>query len=312
MSGRSASEALRSMTGYAQARSEQNGWSLRVSLRSVNHRFLDLRVHIPEGFEALEPRMRQLVRDHLRRGHVDLTLHMEVSRTAGLQIDRKLAAGYLRAIEELRQEFNLAPEPHLVALLRLPGVVASPSSPGALPAAFDEGEFEKLGAHVSECLEEALCKLDEMRREEGHSLARDMSALLESIGDKTARLETLSQESRPVYALRLKTRLQELLGALPIDPTRVAQEAAVLAERADISEELARLRSHVDQFGRFIGGAGEIGKKLDFLLQEMQREANTLLSKTPGLGQEGLDLTELGLQIKADIEKLREQVQNVE
>ena len=308
MTGRSG-EAVRSMTGYAQARSEQNGWSLRVSLRSVNHRFLDIRMHIPEGFEALEPQMRQLVRDHLHRGHVDLTLHVEISRAASLQIDRKLAAGYLRVIEELRQEFNLAPEPHLVALLRLPGVV---TSPGASPIAFDENEFEQLAAQVSECLEEALRKLDEMRQEEGNSLARDMSALTKSIAERTAHLEALSEQGRPLYAQRLKTRLQELLGATPIDPVRVAQEAAVLAERADVSEELARLRSHVDQFDRLIREGDEIGKKLDFLLQEMQREANTLLSKTPGLGPEGLDLTELGLQIKADIEKLREQVQNVE
>ena len=312
MTRSSAPENVRSMTGYAQARSEQNGWSLRVSLRSVNHRFLDLRVHIPEGFEVFEPQMRQLVRDHVHRGHVDLTLHMEASKSAGLRIDRKLAAGYLHAIEELRQEFNLAPEPHLVALLRLPGVVASPASPGPSPAAFADAELEQLKAQVSTCIEEALRRLDQMRQEEGRSLAHDISALVKSIGDKTARLEILSEQSRPAYAERLKIRLQELLGAFPIDPVRVAQEAAVLAERADVSEELARLRSHVDQFGRLIGESGEIGKKLDFLLQEMQREANTLLSKTPGLGQEGLHMTELGLQIKADIEKLREQVQNVE
>ena len=256
MTGSSAPETVRSMTGYAQARSERNGWSLRVSLRSVNHRFLDLRVHIPEGFEAFESHMRQLVRDHVHRGHVDLTLHMEVSRSAGLQIDRKLAAGYLRAIEELRQEFNLAPEPHLVALLRLPGVVSSPASPGPLPAAFHEEELEPLAAQVSACLQEALRRLDEMRQEEGRSLARNMSALVKNIGDKTARLEILSEQSRPAYAQRLKIRLQELLGALSIDPVRLAQEAAVLAERADVSEELARLRSHVDQFDRLIGEAG--------------------------------------------------------
>jgi len=300
------------MTGYAQARSEQNGWSLRVSLRSVNHRFLDVRVRIPEGFEALEPRMRQLVRERVHRGHVDLTLHLEVSRSAGLLIDRKLAAGYLLAIEELRQEFNLAPEPHLGALLRLPGVVTSAASSGPLPAIFEDEELEQLGAQVSACLEEALRRLDEMRQEEGRSLVRGMRALVKSIGDETARLEKISEQSRLVYAQRLNIRLQELLGTLPLDPLRVAQEAAVLAERADVSEELARLRSHVDQFDRLIREAGEIGKKLDFLLQEMQREANTLLSKTPGLGQQGLDMTELGLQIKADIEKLREQVQNVE
>ena len=303
---------VRSMTGYAEARSQHNGWNLRVSLRSVNHRFLDLRAHLPEGWEAFEPQMRQLVRDHVHRGHVDLTLHIEVSRSGGLQIDRKLAACYLRAIEELRQEFNLPPEPHLGALLRLPGVVASPALAGIAPAAFDDPEFEQIGTRVSACLEQALHKLDEMRLEEGRSLAREMSALLKNIGEKTARLELLCEASRPLYAQRLKVRLQELLGMLPIDPVRVAQEAAVIAERADVGEELARLRSHVDQFDKLIEQADEIGKKLDFLLQEMQREANTLLSKTPGLGQEGLDMTELGLQIKAEIEKLREQVQNVE
>ena len=303
---------VRSMTGYAEARSQHNGWNLRVSLRSVNHRFLDLRAHLPEGWEAFEPQMRQLVRDHVHRGHVDLTLHIEVSRSGGLQIDRKLAACYLRAIEELRQEFNLPPEPHLGALLRLPGVVASPALAGIAPAAFDDPEFELIGTRVSACLEQALHKLDEMRLEEGRSLAREMSALLKNIGEKTARLELLCEASRPLYAQRLKVRLQELLGMLPIDPVRVAQEAAVIAERADVAEELARLRSHVDQFDKLIEQADEIGKKLDFLLQEMQREANTLLSKTPGLGQEGLDMTELGLQIKAEIEKLREQVQNVE
>jgi uncharacterized protein (TIGR00255 family) len=225
MTGRSAPESLRSMTGYAQARSEQDGWSLRVSLRSVNHRFLDLRVHIPEGLEVLEPQMRQLVRDHIQRGHVDLTLHIDASKSEGLQIDRKLAAGYLRAIEELRQEFNLAPEPQLAALLRLPGVVASPTSTGSLPAAFDDEELERLGAQVSACLKDALRKLDGMRQEEGRSLAREMSALLKSIGDKTARLEIVSEQSRPAYAQRLKVRLQELTGTVPIDPVRVAQEA---------------------------------------------------------------------------------------
>jgi uncharacterized protein (TIGR00255 family) len=307
-----AAKTVRSMTGYAQVRAEQNGWSLRLSLRSVNHRFLDLRVHMPEGLEAFEPQMRQLVRDHIQRGHVDLTVHLELSRSTGLHIDRKLAAAYWHAIEELRQELNLAPEPHLTALLRLPGVVASPVSASVSPSAFDDKELEQLGSQLQACLTEALRRLDEMRRDEGCSLAREMNELLASIGKKTARLELLSEQSRPVYAQRLKLRLQELLGTLPLDPIRVAQEAAILAERADVTEELARLCSHVEQFDRLIQEAGEVGKKLDFLLQEMQREANTLLSKTPGLGPEGLAMTELGLQVKADIEKLREQVQNVE
>jgi uncharacterized protein (TIGR00255 family) len=139
-----------------------------------------------------------------------------------------------------------------------------------------------------------------------------MQRLLAGLRERTAQIQLLTERSRPAYAARLKTRLEELLGGAAMEPARLAQEAALLAERADVSEELARLLSHIEQFRGLVAGAGEIGKKLDFLLQEMQREANTLLSKTPGLGPDGLAITELGLQIKAEIEKLREQVQNVE
>jgi len=174
---------------------------------------------------------------------------------------------------------------------------------------------------------EALDRLEEMREAEGRSLASEMHSLVAAIGVQTAELESCTARSRPAYALRLRTKVEELLanlaearGDLPgnhfqesfIDPSRLAQEAALLAERADVSEELARLRSHAAQFGNLVDGGGEIGKKLDFLLQEMHREANTLLAKTPALGEDALRVTDLGLQIKAAIEKLREQVQNVE
>ena len=136
--------------------------------------------------------------------------------------------------------------------------------------------------------------------------------MLAGLKARTAEVQVLVERSRPAYAARLKERLEELLGGASLDPGRLAQEAALIAERADVSEELARLLGHIEQFSRLIEGGGEIGKKLDFLLQEMQREANTLLSKTPGLGPEGLAITDLGLQMKAEIERLREQVQNVE
>jgi uncharacterized protein (TIGR00255 family) len=162
------------------------------------------------------------------------------------------------------------------------------------------------------CLEQAVVHLEEMRQAEGRSLSEEMQRLLAAVHDRAAQLQALIERSAPAYAQRLKARLEELLAGASLDPARLAQEAALLAERADVSEELARLQSHVEQFARLVAGAGEIGKRLDFLLQEMQREANTLLSKTPGLGPEGLAITELGLQIKAEIERLREQVQNVE
>jgi uncharacterized protein (TIGR00255 family) len=219
----------------------------------------------------------------------------------------------LRALEELRRDFCLAAGPELVALLRLPGVVAAggvlgPSSNQAL----DEEALESLSHGVSACLGDALRRLDEMREAEGQSLAGEMLTLVAAIRDKMMRLDQYTERSRPAYAQRLKARVEEMLGAVSLDPSRLAQEAALLAERADVSEELVRLRSHVEQFGSMVAAAGELGKKLDFLLQEMQREANTFLSKTPGLGEDGLAMTDLGLQIKSDIEKLREQVQNVE
>jgi len=301
--------ALKSMTGYAQARAEQDGWALRISLRSVNHRFLDLRLRLPEGFEAVEPLVRRVLRDRLRRGHIDVTLHFEPVGPAAVQVNSQLAEAYLRAAEDLRRKFDLRAEPDLVAVMRLPGVVAAAGAPNG---AFSEELQERLAGRISACLSEALERLEEMRRSEGAQLAAEMARRLDSIADHAGRIEVLAERTRPAYARRLEARLKELLGTSPIDSGRLAQEAALLAERGDVSEEIARLRSHVEQFRKLLAAAGEVGKKLDFLLQEMQREANTILSKTPGVEAEGLEVTDLALEVKSEIEKLREQVQNVE
>ena len=162
-----ASGAVLSMTGYAQARVERDGWLLRVSIRSVNHRFLDLRVRIPDGFEALESRIRQMARESLRRGHVEVTLHVESAGVSGAQINREAAASYLRAVEALRSEFGFAQEPDLVALLRLPGVVTSNGTPG--PAAGEEEVGTTGTSRCATCLQEALHRLEAMRQAEGRS-----------------------------------------------------------------------------------------------------------------------------------------------
>lgn len=297
------------MTGFAQARVEQDGWSLRVSLRSVNHRFLDVHLRLPEGFEVFEPEIRRVVRERLRRGHVDVTLHFAPTGPAAVQVNRELAEAYLKAAEDLRQKFGMKTEPDLLAVMRLPGVIAAAGAPGTR---LSEEDQERLARPVTTCVEEALERLEEMRRSEGRLLAEEMARRLKHIAENAARVEALADGSRPAYARRLEARLKELLGEAPLDPMRLAQEAALLAERGDISEEVARLRSHVDQFQKLLAEAGELGKKLDFLLQEMQREANTMLSKTPGIEAEGLVITGLALEVKSEIEKLREQVQNVE
>lgn len=296
------------MTGYAQARAERDGWVIRINVKSVNHRFLDLKLRLPEGFDLYELRLRQIVRERIHRGHIDVNAHAEPSAQASVQLNKDLALSYLRAAETLRQESRAAADVDLVSLLRLPGVIAGLS--GAIPES--EEEQEKLGQALDACLREALARLDDMRRAEGRHLVEELRDRLSRIGGQAEQVRGLAATLRPAFARRLEMRLKELLGGTSIEPARLAQEAALLAERSDISEELDRLRSHLQQFTKLLDGAGELGKKLDFLLQEMHREANTMLSKTPGVESEALAITGLALEIKAEIEKLREQVQNIE
>ena len=296
------------MTGYAHARSEQNGWAVRVSVKSVNHRFLDLKLRMPEGFDLYDLRLRQIVREHIHRGHLEIHVNAEPGTAAPVQLNKELAQAYLRAAEALRQETRAAADVDVVSLLRLPGVIAGFA--GALPEM--EEEQEKLGQALDACLRDALAKLDDMRRAEGKHLVEELRDRLARIGGQVEQVRGLATTLRPAFARRLETRLKELLGGIAIEPARLAQEAALLAERSDISEELDRLRSHLQQFAKLLDGAGELGKKLDFLLQEMHREANTMLSKTPGVESDALAMTGLALEVKAEIEKLREQVQNIE
>jgi uncharacterized protein (TIGR00255 family) len=295
---------LKSMTGYAQARVEQCGWTVQLSLRSVNHRFLDVRIRMPEGWDALESEIRQVMREKIRRGHLDVALQVEAAKGNSVSIHRDIAAAYLEAARELGKQFGVKSDPDLAAIMRLPGVT-SIGAPG-------EQEIEQLSSLVRQCLAQAIERLDHMRQAEGHALEEELSGRLVTLAEHARQVEILSERARPAYAKRLDARLKELLGSVAIDPTRLTQEAAFAAERSDTTEELARLRSHVQQFRGLLDSGGEVGKKLDFLLQEMQRETNTLLSKTNGMDTEGLEITKLGLEMKSEIEKLREQVQNIE
>jgi uncharacterized protein (TIGR00255 family) len=297
------------MTGFAEARMERDGWALRASLRSVNHRFLDVHLRIPEGLESLEPEIRRVLRERLHRGHVDVNLRVDAIGASAVEIKRDLAEAYLRAADDLRKQFGLKTEPDLIALMRLPGVVAAPGAPAG---GLSDEALEKLRALVAECFELTVGRLEEMQLAEGKTLADAMRAHLAHVEGNAKQIVVLAEKMRPAFAKRLETRIRELLGDGTVDPARLAQEATMLAERSDVAEELARLASHISQFAKLLDGAGEVGKKLDFLLQEMQREANTLLSKTPGVEAEGLQVTSLALEIKSEIEKLREQVQNIE
>jgi len=293
---------IRSMTGFAQVKGQIDGrLSFTLSLKSVNHRFLDLLFRMPAASDELEMKLRRRLKEKLARGHVELTLTVERGGNETLALNRALVGGYIQAFRAAAAEFGLAAEPDLNAILRTPGALES----AALPA---DGEVETA---VLSKTEEVLNRLNEMREHEGRGTEKELRQRMDHVQQARAQVEKHRQAALKTYADRLKVRMQELIGS-QVEPERILQEAALLADRSDIQEELVRLDAHVRHFLGLLDEGGEVGKKMDFLLQEMNREANTLLSKTSGLSGEALRITEFGLSMKADIEKAREQVQNLE
>ncbi len=296
------------MNGYAMVRGGSGGWLIRVSVKSVNHRFLDVKLRIPDSLEPYEQRLRQAVRGRILRGHVDVHVSIEPGEGAPVHVNQELLKAYVNAADELRRQMGAKTPLDTVALLRLPGVITGMAS--VLPDT--EEAQEELGKVLDTYIEDALGKLDEMRRMAGRHLMEELRARVAKIENEADEVRALARTLRPAFSRRLEARLREILNGANIESTRLAQEAALLAERSDISEELDRLRSHLQQFTKLLDAAGELGKKLDFLLQEMHREVNTMLSKTPGVESEALAITSLALEIKVDIEKLRELVQDIE
>jgi uncharacterized protein (TIGR00255 family) len=293
---------IRSMTGFAQVKGQVNNQlGFTLSLKSVNHRFLDLHFRMPSDSDSLEMKLRRLLKEKLARGHVELTLSLERGTTDGFSLNRELVGGYVQAFRKASAEFGLVAEPDLNAILRMPGAVES----AALPASDD------LEAVVLAKAEEALGKLNHMREEEGRGIERELRQRMAHVEKSGHGVEHHRHAVLQTYLEKLKTRMQEMI-TTQVDPERLLQEAALLVDRSDIQEELVRLQTHVKHFTGLLDEGSEIGKKLDFLLQEMNREANTLLSKTSGLAGDALKITEMGLAMKADIEKAREQVQNLE
>lgn len=291
---------IRSMTGYAQVRSDGEV-AFNVSLKSVNHRYLDLQFRLPAESDALEMKLRRLLKEKLVRGHVDCTVSLDRGESNGIQLNRELVKAYVQAFRAAASEANVASEPDLNAIFRLPGVLNGSS--GQMDEALESAVLAKV--------EQCIAKLDEMRIEEGRSLEKELKRAMERLSLATNEVARLRVAVSKAYHEKVQARMTELIGG-KADPDRILQEAAMLAERSDIQEEIARMQMHIQHFLQLLSGDKEIGKKLDFLLQEMNRETNTLLSKTAGVSGEGLRITELGLAMKSEIEKAREQVQNVE
>jgi uncharacterized protein (TIGR00255 family) len=297
---------IRSMTGFARVSRSTAAGELTLSIKTVNHRGLDLHFHMPMEFDAVETTIRSAIRKRISRGHVQVQMYFK--RTAdgncAAAVNEALLRGWLDSFRDLAERFGIDSKPDLNQALRLPGMIESRAS---APAADATVEAEALAA-ASEAIEE----LDRFRLREGTAIESELRARAASIREIVGKMEDIRSRALPHFQQRLRDRLGELLGGAQIDPARLAQEAALLAERSDISEELVRLKTHADEADALLSAEGETGKKLDFLLQEMNRETNTILSKTGGLGEQGLTLTNLGLAAKAEIDRIREQSLNIE
>jgi uncharacterized protein (TIGR00255 family) len=300
---------IRSMTGFARVSRSLPTGELTLSIKTVNHRGLDMHFHVPAELDAVEPAMRAAIRKRVVRGHLQLqaSFRRNNGATGTAVINEPLLRAWLEAFREISARCDLDSKPDLNQALRLPGMmeIRSEQANGNVPDAALESDA--LSAAI-----EAVEELDAFREREGKAIEQEIRMRAASLCDLVARMEEIRSRALPYFHQRLKDRLTELLSGAAIDPTRLAQEAAILAERSDISEELVRLKTHAAQTGELLSAEGETGKKLDFLLQEMNRETNTILSKTGGLGETGMTLTDLGLAAKAEIDRIREQSLNIE
>jgi uncharacterized protein (TIGR00255 family) len=301
---------IRSMTGFARLTGVAPvNTAFVLTLKSVNHRYLDLQFYLPNGMDALEMLWRKTIKDHVVRGHVEVRLSVQRENAAPApQYNPAMIQAYIDAFHAASSQHKLrGVQPDLNAALRLPGVwsMESPRPEEEVQTGIEQA--------AAVALLPALESLNAMRAQEGHALAEELKRILSRLQKHVDELSALRAGMQQAQTERLDQKMREMLGdTFNLDRDRILQEAALLAERSDIEEELARLRAHIDQFLRLLQQGGELGKKLDFMLQEMTREANTTLSKTGSIATRSLRITELGLAMKSEIEKAREQVQNLE
>lgn len=289
------------MTGFGRGAAAGENFSVGVDLKTVNNRFLDIHLRLGTELSAYEAQVKRRISTRLSRGRVDASITLERTGEVAYELNRPLIAGYISALRSMQQEFEIAGEPDINVLARLPGAMQP----------VRDGIDEKMVAGVEQAIDEALEELEQMRQREGEALAAEMHSRLNEISQQVPIIEAAAGGLAENYRARLQKKISELLSrdtqGVEVDPGRLAQEVAYLADRSDISEEIARLKSHLGQFSEALDGEGETGKRLDFLLQELNREANTVLSKSTDLL-----IKDAALLIKGAVEKLREQVQNVE
>ena len=291
---------IRSMTGYGRAVLTAGGREYTVEIRSVNNRYLDCNVKLPRGLSFTEDALKQAVKAAVSRGKVDVFVSSASGEDTDTRItlNRPVVEGYLRAMEELCRDYPVKNDISASLMAKLPDVFLVEKS---------QEDEEALTAAVTAAVGQALEAYTKMRETEGAAMERDLRSRRETILDLVGQVEQGSPETVREYQARLEAKMREVLESTAIDESRILTEAAIFADKVAVDEETVRLRSHLNQMDAMLTAGGAVGRKLDFLLQEMNREANTIGSKCSDV-----KLARIVVEIKAELEKIREQVQNIE
>jgi len=286
------------MTGYGRGEAASHALDILVEVKAVNNKFLDSNIRLPKELSALEDRLRKMVTANLDRGKIDMFITVDWLEGAPRKVvvDKALAKAYHEAMTELAAEIGMPDDIGMARLASFPDVISVKDVPP---------DIEQIWEVLREAAQKALEALVAMRESEGRTLVEDLKARIATVSDRLSEVEVLLPEGAPAYREKLMKKLEEI--RMTVDEARFAQEAALMAEKCDCTEETVRLRSHISQFKGMLDVEGPIGRKMDFLVQEMNRETNTIGSKS-----QDVRITGLVLELKSEIEKIREQIQNIE
>lgn len=291
---------IRSMTGFGRAQSVAEGYNITVEIRSVNHRYFEFGAKIPRSFSFLEEKIKSVLSSEISRGKVECSVQIETTadESVVVSVNEPLARGYLDAVGTISETYSLENDLTALSLARFPDVLSVSKSP------VDEDE---LWAKVCPVVKEALSGFVAMRETEGEKLSNDVLSRADVILDNVSYIEERSPETVKQYSEKLLERMRNVLGDTQIDESRILTEAAIYADKIAVAEETVRLRSHIDQLRAMLTSSEAVGRKADFLVQEINREANTIGSKA-----QDVDIARKVIDIKAEVEKIREQIQNIE
>ena len=291
---------IKSMTGYGSAKGTEEGLEITVELKSVNNRYLDTSVRLPRSFIFAEDAVKSAVQSHISRGKVDVFVTVDSSSAGDMsvKVNEALLKGYIEAIGHIAEEYSLTNDVTAMSVARFPDVLSVEKK---------DMDAEQIAAAISDITEKALQDFDEMRIREGEKLRDDVLNRLNTIDSLVSIVEEKAPETVKEYRARLEQKMAEVLGTAGIDESRILTEAAIFADHIAVDEETVRLRSHMSQLRTMISGNSPIGRKIDFLVQEFNREANTIGSKC-----QNSDIAHVVVDLKSEIEKIREQIQNIE